>query len=239
MASTIRPNRLPAALSSLLRQATTSQSRHLQVFSVSPRRPHTPRLSNIYKTINTTTLSFHTTPSRNATSGDGSPPPTDFGALDVLGNTPIPSTAIDVCTSSGFVLNNGARITDGSGVLVVGGEAFKWRPWPTTQRLQNPKGQFSISASSLSLLGQLWPRPDLLVLGLGPENRPITPELRRAIGEMGIRVEVLDTRNAAAQFNLLVTERGVDDVAAALVPIGWREGAGAGTESAADDISHE
>jgi len=42
-----------------------------------------------------------------------------------------------------------------------------------------------------------------------------------------MRVEVLDTRNAAAQFNLLATERGVADVAAALIPIGWEEGIGA------------
>lgn len=42
-----------------------------------------------------------------------------------------------------------------------------------------------------------------------------------------MRVEVLDTRNAAAQFNLLATERGVDDIAAVLIPVGWKEGQGA------------
>lgn len=42
-----------------------------------------------------------------------------------------------------------------------------------------------------------------------------------------MRVEVLDTRNAASQFNLLATERGIDNIAAALVPIGWKEGVGA------------
>jgi hypothetical protein len=44
---------------------------------------------------------------------------------------------------------------------------------------------------------------------------------------MGLRVEVLDTRNAASQFNLLATERGVSVIAAALIPIGWQEGVGA------------
>ncbi len=68
---------------------------------------------------------------------------------------------------------------------------------------------------------------DLLILGLGPEIRPITPELRRYISSLGMRVEILDTRNAAAQFNLLATERGVNDVAAAFIPIGWKEGIGA------------
>jgi NADH dehydrogenase [ubiquinone] 1 alpha subcomplex assembly factor 3 len=43
---------------------------------------------------------------------------------------------------------------------------------------------------------------------------------------LGIRVDIQDTRNASAQFNLLATERGVSQVAAALIPIGWREGVG-------------
>lgn len=66
---------------------------------------------------------------------------------------------------------------------------------------------------------------DLLILGLGPEMRPLSPETKRCITALGMRVEILDTRNAASQFNLLATERGVDDVAAALVPIGWQDGA--------------
>lgn len=66
-----------------------------------------------------------------------------------------------------------------------------------------------------------------MILGLGSEIRPLSPETKRHITSLGMRVEVLDTRNAASQFNLLATERGVDDVAAALIPIGWREGIGA------------
>lgn len=69
----------------------------------------------------------------------------------------------------------------------------------------------------------MWPKPDLLILGLGPGISPVAPETRRYINDMGIRLDVQDTRNAAAQFNLLATERGVSDVACALIPIGWRE----------------
>lgn len=60
-------------------------------------------------------------------------------------------------------------------------------------------------------------------MGLGPEMYPLAPETRQYINGLGIRVDVQDTRNAAAQFNLLATERGVGNVAAALIPIGWRE----------------
>jgi len=53
---------------------------------------------------------------------------------------------------------------------------------------------------------------------------PVALETRAHLNALGISVEVQDTRNAAAQFNLLATERGVGNVAAALVPLGWKEG---------------
>lgn len=174
---------------------------------------------------------FHTVCARNNQSDEGQTR-ASFERLDVLGDVPVPSTAVDACLPAGFKLNNSLRTSDGSGVLLVGGEAFRWRPWLASEskskRLLNAKGQWHVDSSSLGLLGSVWPRPDILVLGLGPGIRPISPELRGAISEMGMRLEILDTRNAAAQYNLLATERGVQDVAAALIPIGWREGRGAG-----------
>lgn len=56
---------------------------------------------------------------------------------------------------------------------------------------------------------------------------PLSPATKKYLSSLGLRVEVLDTRNAASQFNLLATERGVEEVAAALIPIGWKEGIGA------------
>lgn len=154
-------------------------------------------------------------------------PTTDFSRMDILGETPVPSTSVDICMSEGFQLNNGIKILDGSGVLLVNGEAFAWRPWGPDKKLVNAKGQWEVPGEALALLGLVWPRPDLLILGLGPEMRPISPQMRKDISSLGLRVEVLDTRNGASQFNMLATERGVDDVAAALIPIGWREGLGA------------
>ena len=63
---------------------------------------------------------------------------------------------------------------------------------------------------------------DLLILGLGASTYPISTETRKYINSLGIKVEIQDTRNAAAQFNLLATERGVSSIAAALIPIGWK-----------------
>lgn len=63
---------------------------------------------------------------------------------------------------------------------------------------------------------------DILILGVGASMQLISPETRRYINQLGLRIEVQDTRNASAQFNLLATERGVREVAAALLPITWR-----------------
>ena len=62
----------------------------------------------------------------------------------------------------------------------------------------------------------------MLILGLGASTYPLAPETRRYLQTLGIRVDVQDTRNAAAQFNLLATERGVGNIAAALLPIGFK-----------------
>ena len=92
---------------------------------------------------------------------------TDFGSLDVLGNTPPPTTAIDACLSDGFHLDNGVKITGGSGCLLVGGEAFSWKPWlagnragaPGKGRMINRKGQWDVEKDAWGLLDLLWPKP--------------------------------------------------------------------------------
>lgn len=154
----------------------------------------------------------------------------DLDRLDVMGGVPVPSHSVDLCMADGFQLNSGAEIRGGDGVMLVGGEGFAWRPWLAGnggKRLVNAKGQWDIAEESLALLSLVWPRPDILILGLGPEIRPLSPAVRRHVASLGIRVDVMDTHNAAAQFNLLVRERGIDEVAAALIPLGWKEGRGA------------
>ncbi|ORX97815.1 hypothetical protein BCR34DRAFT_496609 [Clohesyomyces aquaticus] len=161
---------------------------------------------------------------------------TDFGALDVLRNTAAPATSIDACTSDGFALNNQMRIS-GSGVLLVGGEAFRWRPWVReggtatwddaggvmSGRLKNDKGMWEVEDTAWGVLELVWPKPDLLIIGTGPQVTLISPSVCSYLSNLGIRIDIQDTRNAAAQFNLLATERGVGQVAAALIPLGWKE----------------
>ncbi|KAL1958441.1 hypothetical protein VTO42DRAFT_4542 [Malbranchea cinnamomea] len=151
---------------------------------------------------------------------------TDLSTFDVFADVAAPSSAVDACLDDGFHLNNGMKIVGGTGCLLVDGEVFAWRPWEANSgglsAMVNAKGQWEVPEEAWGVLKLVWPKPDLLILGLGWTIRPISLKTRRHINELGIRIEVLDTRNAAAQFNLLATERGVREVAAALIPAGWR-----------------
>ena len=90
---------------------------------------------------------------------------TDFAALNVLGDIPAPTTAVDACLDNGFHLNNGLRVRGGSGVLLVGGEAFAWNPWKISggskADMVNNKGQFEVDEQAWGILGLVWPRPGM------------------------------------------------------------------------------
>lgn len=87
----------------------------------------------------------------------------------MLGNTEAPSTSIDACLSDGFHLDNGIKITDGDGVLLVAGEAFTWRPWEIVkgegnggqELLVNKKGQFEVEDEAWGVFGLVWPKPGM------------------------------------------------------------------------------
>lgn len=152
--------------------------------------------------------------------------------MDILttSGVAVPATAIDACTHDGFHLNNGTQTHSGMGVMLLDGETFVWTPWDTSastaggfSTFLSKRGTITFPPSSLGILGLLYPKPDLLILGTGEKLWMLSKETRKYIFEdLGIKVDVMDTPNAAAAYNLLSTERGVDQVAALMIPIGFR-----------------
>ena len=185
--------------------------------------------------------SSHTRSNAPATHDRGPPSKedtqTDFGAMDILGNMAQPATSIDACTSDGFHLNNGIKTSGGSGVLLLGGEAFTWHPWRMMHTgasswgysskeglnsMLSKNGVLEMGSEGWGVLECLYPRPDLLIVGTGGRMQMLGKRTREVLAGLGIRVDVMDTGNAAAAYNLLATERGVDGVGAALLPVGWK-----------------
>lgn len=152
--------------------------------------------------------------------------------MDVLGNIPAPATSVDACTSDGFHLDNGIKTDGGGGILLVGGEAFTWSPWrslsPTAtlgNMLDTRRGILDIPRQSLGLLELLHPKPDLLIVGTGGRLWMLSKQTREYVAEvLGCRLDVMDTANAAAAYNLLAKERGVEGgagVGGLFLPVGW------------------
>ena len=168
---------------------------------------------------------------------------TDFGKMDIMStsNAPQPATSIDACTSDGFHLNNGVKTSGGKGVLLVGGECFLWDPWRAVQStkstssgpsttagqsdLLDARGTLHLPELAWSLLSLLHPKPDLLLLGTGARLQMLSKPTREYISRvLGLRVDVMDTANASAAYNLLAQERGVEGgggVGAVMLPLGW------------------
>jgi NADH dehydrogenase [ubiquinone] 1 alpha subcomplex assembly factor 3 len=147
--------------------------------------------------------------------------------MDIFSTTDTPATSVDACTTDGFHLNNGIKTSGGSGILLLGGEAFSWQPWAQTPQrkasgLLSKNGLLSIPDAGFGILEMMYPKPDLLLVGTGSRLWMLSKETRAFLGDLGIRVDVMDTANAAAAYNLLATERGVDGVGAAFFPSGWR-----------------
>lgn len=157
---------------------------------------------------------------------------TDFSQLDILSSTSAPATSIDACTTDAFHLNNGLKTPSGAAVLLIAGEAFAWRPWfpqlspsgllgvPSARPGSKTK-VLKLDDAALGVLELLYPKPDLLVLGTGGRLWQVDMSVRERLSRLGIRLDVMDTANAAAAYNLLATERGVENIAGAMVPVGW------------------
>ncbi|KAF4454706.1 NADH dehydrogenase ubiquinone 1 alpha subcomplex assembly factor 3 [Fusarium austroafricanum] len=153
--SLIRPYSAQRAVCQALVQ-TTRPSSSIAAFRLATSTISSPRASPSSRRL------FHAVPNRQKDQQPpAQPPPTDFAELDVLGNTPAPSTSVDVCMYDGFGLNSGVTITDGNGVLLVDGEVFNWRPWEAkgSLNLVNKKGQFELPPKAFALFDLLWPRP--------------------------------------------------------------------------------
>jgi NADH dehydrogenase [ubiquinone] 1 alpha subcomplex assembly factor 3 len=158
---------------------------------------------------------------------------TDFSKMDILANAGAvtPANSIDACTPDGFHLNNGQQTTGGLGLLLLDGEAFVWTPWDNRAgksaegfgKLLDKRGILNLPPSSLGVLELVYPKPDLLLIGTGRKLWMLGKETRKYLSEtLGIRVDVMDTGNAAAAYNLLATERGITQVAALMIPDGFR-----------------
>ncbi|CAD6212116.1 unnamed protein product [Miscanthus lutarioriparius] len=118
---------------------------------------------------------------------------------------PIESGALLLYDDTGFKINN---VKYEGSLLIVENKIMTWAP----------KTFSEITAESLSIFKVVHPIPEILILGCGRHIQLVSPELRKFIRSTGMKLEAVDSRNAASTYNIL-NEEG-RPVAAAVLPYG-------------------
>ncbi|XP_031500733.1 uncharacterized protein LOC116264571 isoform X2 [Nymphaea colorata] len=111
-------------------------------------------------------------------------------------------------TDTGFTVN-GVQY-EGS-LLCVGNMVLSW----------SPRKWSEVIPESLSVFQVLRPSPDILILGCGRNIQPVGPELQQFVRSIGMKLEAVDSRNAASTYNILNEEGRL--VAAAVLPYGAQD----------------
>ncbi|XP_012083776.1 NADH dehydrogenase [ubiquinone] 1 alpha subcomplex assembly factor 3 isoform X2 [Jatropha curcas] len=128
-----------------------------------------------------------------------------YDQINLIDNVPLDQLRFQGFTDSGFTVNG---IEYEGSLLCVGNLLLSW----------SPKHLSHITPQSLSIFQIVRPIPEILILGCGRQIQQINPEVRHFIRSTGMKLEAIDSRNAASTYNILNEEGRI--VAAALLPYG-------------------
>ncbi|XP_073101736.1 uncharacterized protein [Elaeis guineensis] len=128
-----------------------------------------------------------------------------YDQINLIDSVPEGQLRFQRYSDTGFTVNG---VEYEGSLLIVENKVMSWAP----------KNFSEITAESLSIFQILRPVPEILILGCGRHIEPVSSELRRFIRSTGMKLEAIDSRNAASTYNIL-NEEG-RPVAAALVPHG-------------------
>ncbi|CAN0910059.1 NADH dehydrogenase [ubiquinone] 1 alpha subcomplex assembly factor 3 [Linum grandiflorum] len=128
-----------------------------------------------------------------------------YDQINLIDNVPEDQLRFQHYTDTGFTVNG---VEYEGSLLCIGNLLMSWTPKTIPQ----------ITPESLSIFKIVRPVPEILVLGTGRYIQPVDPELRRFIRSTGMKLEAVDSRNAATTYNILNEEGRM--VAVALLPYG-------------------
>ncbi|XP_050236102.1 uncharacterized protein LOC126686113 [Mercurialis annua] len=128
-----------------------------------------------------------------------------YDQINLIDNVPQDQLRFQRYTDTGFTVNG----VDYEGSLLCAGNLLlSWSPAHFSQ----------ITPSSLSIFQILRPIPEILILGTGKQIQQVDPAVKQFIRSTGMKLEVIDSRNATSTYNILNEEGRI--VAAALLPYG-------------------
>ncbi|SCV72648.1 BQ2448_4185 [Microbotryum intermedium] len=103
--------------------------------------------------------------------------------------------------SAGFTLTDGLVVP--SPMLILDGVVFLWDVGPPNLQTMGWDGW---SMDKLRIFEMVTPRPEILLVGTGKIGLLPPPAFKKYLNGLGIQVDVLDSRNACATYNLLSEE---------------------------------
>lgn len=105
----------------------------------------------------------------------------------------------------------------GTGYVVINGERHENHLLVTAERVEawNVAGFESLAIEHVERFMAV--KPEIILLGTGPQLRFPPPELARALSEFSVGLEVMDSTAACRTYNILVAE-GRRVLAAILLP---------------------
>ncbi|KAG0550150.1 hypothetical protein BDA96_01G314500 [Sorghum bicolor] len=128
-----------------------------------------------------------------------------YDQINLIDSVPEDELRFQSYDDTGFKINN---VKYEGSLLIVENKIMTWAP----------KTFSEITAESLSIFKVVHPIPEILILGCGRHIQLVSPELRKFIRSTGMKLEAVDSRNAASTYNIL-NEEG-RPVAAAVLPFG-------------------
>ncbi|CAA6667054.1 unnamed protein product [Spirodela intermedia] len=129
-----------------------------------------------------------------------------YDQINLIDSVPEDQLRFQGYSDTGFTVNG---VEYEGSLLIIGNLVTSW----------SPKSFSEITSDSLSMLKLIRPVPEILILGCGRQIQPVSPEVRQFIRSTGMKLEPIDSRNAASTYNILNEEGRV--VAAALLPYGF------------------
>lgn len=136
---------------------------------------------------------------------------TIMNTLNILADSKQPTNNIEKITKQGIVFSNGILVPSTHSTLLLSNKILQFQP-----KLELKGHIIDLDLNFLKLIN---PQPDLYVVGLGSKSRLLSEKNLELFRDLGVRLEITDTKNAARNFDLLATERP-NQVGAILLPIG-------------------
>ncbi|KAF8524638.1 DUF498-domain-containing protein [Hysterangium stoloniferum] len=130
------------------------------------------------------------------------------GLTNILADGTPPPVLVHNITSTGHIELLNGMILPGP-CIFLGGKVFLWDVPPV---LSDTWG-----AERFQIFDVVIPKPEIMLFGTGNRTSQLPPVLRTYLRQIGIQVDIMDTRNACSTYNLLAEEGR--NVAAALLPL--------------------